>query len=141
MNRFKRQETPKPQQNIIHEREERELVIDDQNLNKELMDQPLLMKKYTKILAELNKKASLVKYKLEEREAELQLQFSSDGTGKRVADIEASITLDEQVKKLKRELLDAVEQAEQFTGIVKSIAQRHDALKDLCANARKELKD
>lgn len=148
MNRFKRSEPKLPPQqpkenpkDLVTDKEEFDLIIDDSNLNKELMDQSLLMRKYTRLASEANKIAKIKKLMREEKESELQLKFSMDGTGKRVKEVEASISLDSEVKKLKRDEIDAEELAEKFNGMVKSVHQRHEMLKDLCANKRKDLVD
>lgn len=116
-----------------------ELSINDLHLNEEIMGQPLLMRKYTQELSKLRKKCKSIKNQLELKEARLAVKFANDGKGKRVSEIEASIIQDDEVQKLRIELYDAEELQDEYEGIVRSIAQRMDALKDLSANIRKEL--
>lgn len=135
MSRFNR---PKE---VIHESVDQELLIDDQRLNEELMDQPLMFRKWTRLLSEVSKKAKVIRLTLEEKEAECYAKYSADGTGKRVKEVESAVIQDTDVKRLKRELVDAETMVEEFTGIVKAFHQRYEMLKDLCANRRKELVD
>lgn len=116
-----------------------ELRINDLHINEELMGQPLLMKKYTKLLAQLNKKVKAIKNKLEMQEAGLYITLSNDGRGRKVAEIEAMVVQDAGVQTLRIQLYDAEEEAEEYTGIVRSIAQRIEALKELSMNTRKEM--
>jgi len=131
---FKRRE-------IIHQDVDKELTIDNQNLNEELMDQPLYFKKWTTLLSEVRRKAKVLRFNLEEKEAELYVKLSNDGTGRKVKELESAVTLDPDVKTLKRELVEAEEIVDKFEGIVKAFYQRHEMLKDLCANRRRELVD
>jgi len=116
-----------------------EIRINDLHLNEELMGQPLLMRKYTKELASLRKKVKGIKNQLELKESALKIVLSNDGKGRKVAEIEAMTIADASVQELRVQLYDAEELEDEFEGIVKSIAQRMEALKDLCANVRKEL--
>lgn len=116
-----------------------ELSINDVHINEELIGQPLLMRKYTKELAQLNKRVKSIKNKLEMQEAKLYVLYSNDGRGHKVAEVEALVLQDEEVQKLRVELYDAEELAEEFTGIVRSFAQRMEALQQLSNNQRKEM--
>lgn len=120
---------------------EKELSIDSQRLNEEIMDQPLLYKKWSTLAAQVSKKAKLFKLNLEEKEAELYVLYSSDGTGKKVKEIESAVSLNPDIRRLKRDLIDAEELLEQYEGIIRAFYQRHEMLKDLAANARRELID
>ena len=120
---------------------DQELVIDTNHLNEELMDQPLYFKKWTGLLAEVNKKCKIINLTLEEKEAELHIKYANDGTAKKVKEIESAVTSDPEIQKLKRELIDVEELVSRFEGIVKAFYQRHEMLKDLSANKRKELVD
>lgn len=126
---------------IIKDGVDNELLIDDHNLNAELMNQPLYFRKYSKLLSEVQKKASITKLTLEEAESKMYADLSKNGQGLKVRELEAMVALDENIKKLKRELLDADALVQEFEGIVKAFYQRHEMLKDLCANKRKELVD
>lgn len=124
---------------IIHEDIDKELWIDDEALNGETIDQPLTFRKYTRIKAECNAKAKTIKQKLKETEAMAYLEFAKEG--KKVKELDSMVETDEEVIKLRHELIDAEQMVEEFEGIVRAFHQRHDSLKDLCANRRKELID
>lgn len=144
MSKFKRepgQPSPFKKREIIQDDPGRELSIDENNLNNELQDQALLFRKWTKLSAQVAKKAKAIKNHLEREKARLVVKFSSDGTGKKVREVEASISLDPEVIKLEDELVDAEELVDEYTGIVKAFYQRHEMLKDLCANKRREFID
>lgn len=116
-----------------------ELRINDLHINEELIGQPLLMRKYTKELASINKKVKSIKNKLELQEAAVYTLLSNSGKGYKVAEVEALVLQDAEVQKLRVELYDAEELAEEFTGIVRSFAQRMEALQQLSNNQRKEM--
>lgn len=143
MSVFKRNkdQAPVKKRELVTDDAGRELSIDDAMLNQELMDQPLSFKKWTNLLAGVSKKAKIIKLTLDEKKAETVTKYSSDGTGKKVKEIEASVAMDPEVRKLERELIDAEEMVDQYTGIVKAFYQRHEMLKDLCANKRREFVD
>jgi len=118
---------------------DQELSINDLHINEELMGQPLLMRKYTQELAKLTKKAKAIKAKLEYQESVLKVTLSNDGKGRKVAEIEAMVIMDAEVQRLRVELYDAEEQVDEYTGIVRSFAQRMDVLQQLSNNQRKEM--
>lgn len=138
---FKRPSEPerKPSAPLEKRGIEEELSINDLHLNEELMAQPLLMRKYTKEKAKLERKTKAIKNQLELKESSLKIVLSNDGKGRKVAEIEAMVIADGEVQKLRVELYDAEEQVSEYEGIVKAIAQRVEMLKDLSANIRKEL--
>lgn len=118
---------------------EHELMIDSEHLNDEIRDQPLLFRKWTNLLSQVQHKASMIKLHLEEREAELVTTFSGNGKGMKVKEIEAAVTLDPTIKQFRRELIEADTLVQEYEGIVRAWHQRHEMLKDLAANFRKEL--
>lgn len=128
-------------QELIHEEIDKDLFIDDQNLNGELLDQALLFKKYIYIKSEVSKKAKITRLVLDEKKAELITKFSNDGTGKKVKEIEAAVTLDADVQRLERELIDSEELLNRYEGIVRAVMQRHEALRELSTNRRKDVID
>jgi hypothetical protein len=134
MSRFKRKD-------IVHADVDQELYIDLNHLNEELMDQPLLFRKWTGLKAEIERKVKSIKLMLDETKSHLYLQFSNDGTGKKVKEVDAAVTLNDDVKRLERELIDAEETLTKFEGICRAFHQRGEALKDLCANRRREVID
>ena len=132
---------PKKKKDLIHNDVDMELRIDDRHLNEELMDQPLFFRKWTRLLSEVSKKAKTIKLVLEETEAALHSKLSNDGKGRKVKEIESMVALDADVKRIKRDLIEAEGLVQEFEGIVKAFYQRHEMLKDLAANKRKELID
>ena len=127
----------KKQDDLIHEDADLELCIDDEELNAELIDQPLLFRKWVKIKARVHKNAKVIKQKLKEVEAQTHLRLSK--AGGRVKDIEALVELDEEVIKMRHQLIEAEELLEEYEGIARAFFQRHESLKELCANVRKEM--
>lgn len=126
---------------LIKEGIDQELSIDDLNLNRELMDQALYFRKYTKELSKVQRKAKAIKAELERTEARLYVKLSNDGKGRKVKEIESMVLLDESVSDLRDQLLEAEELQTEYEGIVKAFYQRHEMLKDLCANARRDMVD
>lgn len=122
---------------LIVEDADKELYIDQENLNEELMDQPLALRKWIKLKAQVNKRVRVITQKLKETEAKIHLQFSERGG--RVKDVESNVELHPDVIKLRNELIDAEELSEEYEGIARAFFQRHEALKEVCANIRKEL--
>lgn len=118
---------------------DQELHINDLHVNEELVAQPLLMRKYSRELASLKRKRDAIQRKLELQESTITMTLSRDGTGRKVAEIEAMVAADESVQKLKEELAESEEHVGEYEGIVKAVQQRHDMLKELCANLRKEM--
>lgn len=126
---------------LLKEGIDQELSIDDMNLNRELMDQALYFRKYTKELSKVQRKAKSIKAELERTEARLYVRLSNDGKGRKVKEIESMVMLDESVSELREQLLEAEELQTEYEGIVKAFYQRHEMLKDLCANARRDMVD
>jgi hypothetical protein len=124
---------------ILVEPADLELVINLNQLNKELLDQPLKYKKWTNLKAEANRVAKFLKLELKEREALAILKLSSRKMT--VDQRSAEVSLDPRVQEVQRKLIEAEEVAERFEGVVRAFYQRHEMLKDLSANKRKELID
>ncbi len=118
---------------------DQELRINDLHVNEELIGQPLLMRKYTRELSRLKKKVKAITNQLEMKESAIKIMLSNDGKGRKVAEIESMVISDVDVQKLRIERYDAEEMQDEYEGIVKSIAQRYEMLKELCANLRKEM--
>lgn len=126
---------------LITETVDRELFIDADNLNEELMDQPLLYRKYGKLKSKANRNAKAIKNKLEAIMAAARLEFKRTNPKATVADIDALISLDPTVQTTQTELLDAEELHEDMENILYSLRQRHENIKEICANIRKEMAD
>lgn len=112
-----------------------ELMIDIRNLNGELMDQPLLMRKWTKAKAMASKRAKAIRGQLAYTKGSLHKSLAAKGL--RVGDIEAAINTDPSMMKLNDELIEAEYELEALEGIVRAFYQKHESLKDLSANTRK----
>lgn len=116
-----------------------DLSVDKDYLNDELLSQPLLFAKWIRLSTQASKAAKLAKLDLKRVEAEVRLALS--GEKLRVADVDARVELNPDVVRSHEALMEAEELAEQYHGFVRAMGQRHEVLKDLCANKRKELID
>jgi hypothetical protein len=126
---------------IIHESIDRELYIDINNINDELMDQPLLYRKYTQLKSNSFRNLSALKNKLEQIEATARLEFKKTHNKSTVAELDAMIALDPSVRDVQDQYLNAQEDFDNLEGIVYALRQRHEAIKELAANLRKEMAD
>ena len=126
---------------LLTERVDLELSIDENNINAELMDQPLLYRKYSRLEAEAAAAMRAIETKLERAKAKAHLHFSKGSQKLKVRDVEALVMGDEDVIRLEQELIDAQELHSNMKGILVAFRQRHEALKDLSANIRKEIVD
>ena len=114
---------------------DKELMIDINNLNGELMDQALLMRKWTKAKSMASKRAKAIRGQLAYTKGSLHKQYASKGL--RVGDIEAAIDTDPGVAKLNSELIEAEYEFDALDGIVRAFYQKHESLKELSYNTRK----
>lgn len=139
----KNQSQPKStQKEILVDKIDQELFIDEQNLNSELMDQPLLFRKYARLEAEAAKAVRAIELKLDRIKSRVHLKIKVDVQNKvTVKDAEALVNVDEEVIKAQDELVNAMEVHDNMKGVLLAFRQRHDALKDLAANKRKEYAD
>lgn len=133
MSRFKRKKS------LISDDIDLELVVDFENLNDELMNQPLLMRKWTRLKAEVAANAKALKDHAKRVEAAVRIEMS--GTGLKVKDLDAKVMLNDDVITAQEEAIAAEKLQEEYEGIVRAFWQRHDTLKELCANRRKEVID
>ena len=120
-------------------KEDLELYIDEENLNAELMDQPLRYRKWSALKAEVSKKAKILKGQFERTKAAKRLEFAK--TGARVKELDSMVAVDDQVAELQTQLFEAEELLDQYDAITRAFYQRYEMLKDLAANRRKELLD
>jgi hypothetical protein len=141
--RFKKaqpaQKSLNKQSDIISDSIDRELFIDENNINKEIMDQPLLMRKWTRLKAEVSKQVKLTKAKLDIAEAKCAKEVKLSAEKITVKDIDIEVKLNPEVQSLKIELIENEHLLDTYDGIVRAFHQRHDSLKDIAANRRKEL--
>lgn len=128
-------------QELITEEVDRELFIDADNLNDELMDQPLLYRKYGKLKSKANRNAKAVKNKLERVIGAARMEFKRSHPKATVGELDALVAMDPTVQQCQNELLDAEELHEDMENILYTLRQRHENIKELCANIRKEMID
>lgn len=124
---------------IENESIKNDAIIDDSRLNEELLKQPLLFIKWVEISVKANQAAKAAKANLKAVEGETRLKYAQKGV--RVADVDAKVDTDKDVKEARNALYEAEATAEKLNSFVRAIYQRGEALKDLCANKRKELID
>ena len=124
---------------LITETIELELSIDADNINAELIDQPLLYRKYSRLEAESAAQVRAIELALNRAEARAHLKFTKTGAKLKVRDLESLVATDETVQKLEDELQEALELHSNMKGVLVAFRQRHEALKDLSANLRKEI--
>jgi len=115
----------------------KDLKIDKDNINEELMNQPLLYRKWSKILAEANRNVRIFEVELLRVKARAHAKYSQ--IGKKVKEVESLVMLDDDVVEVYDELVEAEELAENLKGIVVSFRQRHDSLREVSMNLRKEV--
>jgi len=120
---------------------ESELYIEDEHLNEEIMDQPLKFRKWSRLEVRASRKTDAIELKLRTAEARAYSQAKNNEKKMTVKDIESYVDLDENVQQLRVELVDARAELLDLKMIVKAFYQRHESLKDLAANFRKELID
>jgi hypothetical protein len=120
---------------VLYDAVDTELMIDVNNLSGELMDQALLMRKWTKAKAMASKRAKAIRGQLAYTKGSLHKQLASKGL--RVGDIEAAINTDPGMMKLNDELIEAEYEFDALDGVVRAFYQKHDSLKELSYNSRK----
>lgn len=124
---------------------EQELYIEDEHINEELMDQPLKFRKWSKIEVECERQVKTLKLSLENAEAQayadVKEEYQVAGEKPTVKDLDTGVKLNPEVKRIKQELLDAEAQLADVKLIVRAFYQRHEVLKDIAANLRKDLLD
>jgi hypothetical protein len=80
--------------------------------------------------------------KLDIAKANAYFEAKNNATGKStVKDLENMVMLDEKVQKLENELIEAEKIHADMKSATRAFVQRHDALKDLAANVRREWRD
>lgn len=129
------------QQSLVTDPVDLELSINEDNLNKELIDQPLKFRKWSRFEVEAAKALRLAELKLEHAKAKAYMNVKKQGGKMTVKDLEAAVALDAEVVSAQNNVLEAEEIHSDMKTAVKAFLQRHDALKDLAANRRKEIID
>ncbi len=114
------------------------LVIDSQNLNEELMNQPLAFRKWTKLKSEVTARAKTLDEYFKRVKAARRMAIAKGGSFK-VKDLDAEVELDDEVRRAKADLIEAERLQEEYEGIVRAFWQRHEVIKELAANVRKEI--
>jgi len=113
----------------------KDLLIDRDALNKELLDSSLLLKKYGEFKTRTYKKYKVVEQQLKNIEEDLFLRAE----GKNLKEKECRVGQNQSVRELRMHLIDADAEAKQFANYYAQFLTRHEAIKELCANVRKEL--
>lgn len=127
------------QVNIISDEVDQELFIDEERINDELMDQPLRFRKWANLENKAQKHLKAVQLKLEQAKAQAYIKIKASGAKVTIKDLEFQVTLDPEVLRLEEEVLEAEDLLASMKTATKAFYQRHEVLKDLCANLRKEL--
>lgn len=117
------------------------LRIDENNINKELMDQPLLFREYGKMEIEAGDAVRTLEVELVRVKARVHLDIMKNAPKLKVKDIENMVEVHEKVVKVQNELLEAQKMHDDMRNLIMSLRQRHEVLKDISANLRKELED
>lgn len=120
---------------------EQELYIEEECINEELMDQPLKFRKWSKMEVRCERKVKTLRLALENAEAKAYHEARKSQKKHTIKDLENAVKMDERVQELKEELIEAEGELSDIKMIVKSFYQRHEVLKDIAANLRKELLD
>jgi hypothetical protein len=117
------------------------LQIDENNINKELMDQPLLFREYGKMEIEAGDAVRTLEVQLNRVKAKVHLDIMKNAAKFKVKDIENMVEIHADVVKVQDELLEAQSVHEDMRNLIMALRQRHEVLKDISANLRKELGD
>lgn len=139
MGKFKRHKTIKKDNTPPVDKKDMELYIDEDNLNAEMIDQPLRYKKYLTEKARVSHKVKSIKAKLEFTKAEKRLEAAK--TGARVKELDSMVTTDPEVMQLQKELYSAEEEYDIIDGVCRAFYQRAELLKEISTNRRRELLD
>lgn len=126
---------------IVKDRVEMDLSIYPENLNQQLMDQALVYKKYSDLDAEARKAHRDAESYLKVVESTAHIRYSRENPKMKVKDLESLVTLDAQVQQVRAKVSELEEQADKIRGALKAAYQRHDMLKELSYNKRKEFVD
>lgn len=116
---------------------ERDVKIDDQSLDVEWLNQPILMKKYAIHAADTKRAVDDLKERLEVCRARLDMAIRSDPVVYGVKDkptegaIASAILLQEEYQKLSRKCIDARYENDVAQAVVRAIDQRKTALENL----------
>jgi len=116
-----------------------DLAINTDYINDELMDQPLLYRKWAEMSSQANKNVKIVNSRLDRIKAKYHLLFSKEGL--KVKEVESKVLLAEEVQQIEEELFKAEQLAEDLKGVVQAFRQRHESLRELSTNIRKEIED
>lgn len=127
--------------NIISDDVEQELFIEEDYLNEEIMDQPLKFRKWARLEVEADRRVKSIRLKLEQTKAMAYLEAKRELNKPTVRELESYVSIDPDVVKIEDELIVAEAELSDAKMIVKAFYQRHESLKDLAANLRKELID
>lgn len=129
---------------VIYDDVDMELYIDEDDLNKEITDQPLKFRKWSELANEAEKAVKAIQNELDLVCAEVRLEIIEDYELKGAKrpttdDLRALVMVSEKVIEIKRELMEAENTSENLKSVVRAFYQRHEMLKDLSANIRKDV--
>jgi len=124
----------KPEKELIKDPIALELYIDIENLGQETAEQPLRLRKWSKLKAEVSEKARAIEQKVKEVEAKAYLYYA--GGGGKVKEIESKVNADKEVINIRKELREALKLEEEYKGIVGAFKSRDQALNNLSADRR-----
>jgi hypothetical protein len=115
---------------------ESEMYIDETALDVELLEQPSLMMKYSRKLAEAKRDRDLAKENLEMLKAEISLDVRDNPTSydlEKVTDkvVEACVLADDGYKTAQKEFNDANFEVNLLQGVISAIDHRRSALENL----------
>lgn len=130
--------TPKKNE-LITDDASMELSIDKDHINDEIMNQPLLLRKWTDICSKASKNVKIIELQLERAKARWYLEYKKEGGS--VKELDSRVKLNEEVVELENKLIDREKTLEQLKGVVTGFRQRHELLKEISTNIRKDLED
>ena len=115
---------------------ESDMYIDEEELDVELLEQPSLVARYSKLLADAKLERDLCKESLDLKKAEINLDIRDNPQDYKlekvtVDSVEACILMEEDFKTAQKDLNDANFEVNILTGIMSAIEHRKSALEQL----------
>lgn len=117
----------------------KDLEINTNKINEELKKQAKLFYAYCKEKIDLKTKIKYEKLDLQLLES---FKLKTIDTSKlRAKEIEALLNQDDEIIKKKESIIDLESDLEDFENIIKSLVQKHECLKEISMNQRREIID
>lgn len=117
---------------------EQDLFIDESALDVECLNQPLLMRRYTKELSIAEKEVARLKEQIDVEQAKLDRDIRNDPKKYNLGDfkiteavVEGVIKTDKRMQEFRSQLIDALYEVNMLKGAVDSVRQRKDMLQEL----------